>query len=135
MRRSLIAGVAYFATIFAAGFTLGAIRTLFVAPRVGATLAVALELPLILTLAWMICRRLYRAFRVPHSRACAGAMGGVAFALLLGAEIGISMLLGARTIQEHFSLYGEPSHLLGLAGQIGFGLFPVLQSERSSERI
>ncbi len=32
-RRILAAGAAYFAIVFAAGFVLGAVRTLYVAPR------------------------------------------------------------------------------------------------------
>jgi hypothetical protein len=45
MRKSILAGVVYFGCVFAAGFALGVLRTVFVVAPVGETVAVALELP------------------------------------------------------------------------------------------
>jgi len=46
------AGVAYAVTVFAIGFVLGT-RVLLLAPRVGSTIAVSIEVPIILT-AWYV---------------------------------------------------------------------------------
>jgi hypothetical protein len=54
-------------------------------------------------------------------------MGAVAFALLMAGELSISVLLTGRSAAEHLQLYREVSHMLGLAGQLAFALFPVLQ--------
>jgi len=56
MRKSILAGGAYFGCVFAAGFALGVLRTVLVVTLVGETVAVALELPIILAIAW-IARR------------------------------------------------------------------------------
>jgi hypothetical protein len=54
-------------------------------------------------------------------------MGGVALVLLLGAELGLSVLAFGRTIAEHLASYGSPAGALGLAGQVAFALFPLLR--------
>ena len=57
-------------------------------------------------------------------------MGAAAFVLLMIAELSMSILLANRTFTAHLALYSEGAHLLGLAGQITFSLFPVLQAMR-----
>ena len=47
------AGVAYAVTVFAIGFVLGT-RVLLLAPRVGSTIAVSIEVPVILTASWYV---------------------------------------------------------------------------------
>ncbi|MCM5570097.1 hypothetical protein M6I34_06220 [Burkholderiaceae bacterium FT117] len=132
MTRALVAGLAYFAAVFAAGFALGIVRTLLVQPLAGATLAVAIELPIIVGFAWFACRVLALRLRVPAGGGHRLAMGGLAFGLLMIAELATSMLLGGRSAAQHLALYREAPHLLGLAGQIAFGLFPWLQGPRKA---
>ena len=52
---SLGAGLAYFAVVFAAGFVLGTLRVLVVAPHLGEIAAVVAELPIMLAVSWIIC--------------------------------------------------------------------------------
>jgi hypothetical protein len=127
VRQSLITGLAYFGCVFAAGFALGVVRTVLVVPLLGDTVAVALELPIILAVAWIACRWLVRRFEVPARVSPRAVMGAFAFALLMAGEVAISLLLAGRSLTEHVQLYQEASHILGLAGQIAFALFPVLQ--------
>jgi hypothetical protein len=134
MRQSIIAGLAYFALVFAAGFVLGVMRTGLVAPLLGDTLAVALELPIILAIAWMACRWLTRRLAVPARLVPRAAMGTTAFILLMGGEATISLLLAGRSLDEHLELYRHASHLLGLAGQMAFALFPALQIRTDHRR-
>jgi hypothetical protein len=139
MRKSLLAGASYFGCVFAAGFALGAVRTTSVGPLMGETFAVAMELPIILAIAWIACRWLIDRFDVPSRLVPRAAMGAVAFALLMAGELSISRLLTGRSAAEHLQLYRGSSHMLGLAGQIAFALFPVLQvwsppSARREER-
>ena len=120
----LAAATRYALTVFAAGFLLGTFRVLWLAPRLGPTAAVALELPLILAVAWIACRR--TATSVPRTPRTRLAMGGIAFLLLMAAEALIGTAFGrglAAQIRELTSAAG----LLGLAGQIAFALFPLLQ--------
>jgi hypothetical protein len=59
-------------------------------------------------------------------------MGTTAFVLLMAGELSISLLLAGRSAAEHLQLYWEASHMLGLAGQVAFALFPVLQISMAS---
>ncbi len=128
MMKALQAGCTYFAGVFAVGFLLGVLRTMVLVPRIGELVAVLIELPIILGVSWSICRRILR--RAPLSSGEAVVMGASAFGLLMIAELSISIVLANRTISTHLALYSEGAHLLGLAGQITFALFPVLQAMR-----
>jgi hypothetical protein len=61
-------------------------------------------------------------------------MGMVAFGLLMIGEVSLSILLGGRSLAEHLALYRQIPHRLGLAGQVAFALFPVLQSWLTGRR-
>lgn len=119
------AGAVYFAFVFAAGFALGAVRTLWLETALGAVAAVAVELPVILAASWFAARWI-----TARNAIAAGlprvVMGAVAFAMLLGAE----MVLGATRGEgpaEFVGAFARPERALGLAGQIAFALFPLLQ--------
>lgn len=128
----LAAGFRYFIGVFAIGFVLGSVRTLLLVPRLGDTAAVLLELPVMIAAAWIICKRLLRRHRLTSGGAA--IMGAAAFALLMLAESGLSILLFRRNLLEHLSLYAEAAHLLGLAGQLAFAAFPWLQVHLAKAR-
>ncbi|MDQ7010342.1 MAG: hypothetical protein Q9M29_00840, partial [Mariprofundaceae bacterium] len=62
--KALQAGIAYFAMVFAAGFMLGIVRVMLLAPNVGETLAVAIELPIMLAVSWISCSMLIDRYSV-----------------------------------------------------------------------
>jgi hypothetical protein len=130
MGRALLAGAVYVAIVFAAGFALGVVRSLMLEPAVGPLAAVALELPVMLAVAWFTCGRLLH--RWPLSGAGAIVMGAVAFAALMALELGVSLGLAGRSLAGHWALYRQTAHQLGLAGQIAFALFPLVQARRRS---
>jgi hypothetical protein len=129
MKLVLLTGTVYVAAVFAAGFGLGVLRTLVLVPLLGELGAVLVELPVILTIAWLVCTRILR--RWPLSPAAAAAMGAVAFLLLMLAEASLSTLLAGRGLAEHLALYAQLPHQVGLAGQLAFAVFPWLQARRS----
>jgi hypothetical protein len=133
MKRVLQAAAAYVLIVFAAGFVLGVVRTLWLAPRLGAPAAVAIELPVILAVSWFACARVLR--RWTPTRLEALAVGAVAFVLLIGAELGLSVGLAGRSVAEHWALYRELSHQLGLMGQVLFAGWPYVQSRRGRARL
>jgi hypothetical protein len=55
-------------------------------------------------------------------------MGGLALALLLVAELVLSVSLFGRTLATHLATYLEPAGYLGLLGQFVFAAFPLVQS-------
>jgi hypothetical protein len=123
------AATIYFAMIFALGFVLGTLRVLWLAPLMGEVAAVVAELPVMLTASYFAARWLTRRFAVCSARD-AGLMGGTGFALLMLAEVGLAQALSGTSITEWFgALFAVPG-IYGLAGQIGFGLMPLLVRQR-----
>lgn len=121
------AAIVYVALVFAAGFLLGTARVLLIAPRWGELHAVLLELPLMLFLSWLACGLSIRVFGI-HGRRAGLAMGATAFALLMAAELAVSMLAFGRSPVEFLGAYGTLTGAIGLAGQIAFGFIPLLRS-------
>jgi hypothetical protein len=125
---ALLLGLRYFAGVFAVGFALGTIRTLWLVPRVGELVAVTIEMPIILVASWWWCSRLLLA-RQPLGPAGRAVMGGSAFAWLMLAELALGQALG-RTPTQHFAAMVTPVGLLGLAGQLGFAAMPMFSRSR-----
>jgi hypothetical protein len=131
---ALIAGVQYFAIVFAAGFVLGTLRMTVFVPRIGELAAVALEVPAMLAISWLVCARIVRARRVPRNAAARLAMGGLALALLLGAEWALGFALSGRGAGEQLAAWLAPAGLLGLGAQLAFALVPLAQARRGRAR-
>lgn len=122
------AGAAYFATIFAAGFILGTLRVFVLEPAFGATLAVLIELPVILAASWMVSARLIQFFRIEARLSPRLAMGLTAFGLLIGAEFVVGYFAFDRSLAEQLRHYATLHGAIGLGGQIVFALIPLTQS-------
>lgn len=134
-RAPILAGVIYFALAFALGFLLGTARTLFVQNVSGASrlLGVLIELPIMLSASWLLCRTVIRRFAVAPTVTARAGMGGLAFVLLMLAEILVGALLFGRTPGQDFALYRDASYALGLAAQIGFALMPLIQMRQDKQ--
>lgn len=122
----------YFAAVFTAGFLLGTIRTLWLAPRVGDFAAVAIELPVMLAVAWLACGTVLRWVKPGQGIAARAVMGVSAFALLMAAELALSLALGTPSIAAWFSGLTSAAGLLGLAGQVAFAIFPMIRQRPAS---
>ena len=117
-------GLLYFAIVFALAFAMGIFRTLIVAPRIGRTAAVLIEVPLILVASWFVARRLLRdrAFSLSQR----AAMGLIAFGLTLISEAALSSIMRGQGVLEWAATVATPLGLVGLTGQLGFGLMPIV---------
>jgi hypothetical protein len=115
--------------VFALGFALGAIRLLVLAPRIGATAAVLVETPIILTASWWLSARCSQQFSVEPSAPSRILMGVVALAALMCFEIGLSVAVFGRSIAEYLVSFRSWPGAVGLAAQVCFAMFPFLQSE------
>jgi hypothetical protein len=127
MATALRAGIAYFLIVFAIGFVLGTVRVLVVAPQFGATHAVLIELPIMLTASWIACAWLVRRFKVAGEFGARLVMGAFALALLMAGELAVSLFAFGRTVEEHFTVYGTLDAQLGLAAQLLFAAFLLIQ--------
>ena len=127
--RILKASATYFALIFALGFVLGTIRVLWLAPQVGETIAGFVEMPFMLAASWFVARWLVNKFGITRSGE-ALTMGALAFALLMAAEVVLSVTLFEMSPREWLGALTHPPGLYGLLGQIVFGLMPWLVTPR-----
>ena len=125
-RAPIKAGAVYFGLVFAVAFLLGVVRTLVIAPRLGATLAVSLEAVVLLTFSWFACGAFVKTFRVPSAPASRALMGATAFVLLMAAEFAFGALLG-RPPAVQIRAFATTPGAIGLAAQIGFAMLPLLR--------
>ena len=133
MRHLLKAGAEYFAAVFAAGFCMGTVRTIGIAPRVGELSAVAAEIPLMLLFAWIACKFIRGRYPQLNTARSALAVGGFAFVLLLIAEALLSIGLTGLSLGQHAALYQELPVQIGLLGQVLFALLPFLQARANAK--
>lgn len=122
------AAFAYVLPVFAVAFLLGALRVTLIAPSIGALAAVALEVPLVLALSWAIAGRVLRRWPVVTRQRPALAL--LAFALLMLLELLTALAFGQTPAQFLTAMATSPG-ALGLAGQIGFGLIPLIRQART----
>jgi len=128
MTTALKAGAVYFAIVYLAGFVLGTVRVLLLAPRTGEVAAVLLETPIMLAASWIASRWCTRRFGVPPEVRPRLAMGGAAFALLILGEFGVSILAFSRSWEGIVAAFLAPPGLIGLSAQVIFALLPLLQA-------
>jgi len=124
------AGFFYFLWVFGLGMLLGTARTLVLAPVFGELIAVLIELPVILLFAWIVCARLTGRMEIPGDLWSRAGMGAIAFALLMAAELILSLWISGSTVVAHLDHYRTAHGALGLAGQVAFATFPLLQRRR-----
>jgi hypothetical protein len=81
------AGALYAIVVFSIGFILGTIRVLLLAPRLGETIAVIVEAPVILAVSWFVCRWCVGRLDVRRTVSARSLMGLVAFLVLMSVEV------------------------------------------------
>jgi hypothetical protein len=115
----LKAGTLYFALVFGAGFLLGTIRVLWVAPRFGMRLAELMEAPVMLVVTILAARRL----SLPPTPAARLGVGLVALGLLLAAEFAAVLWLRGLTISQCLAAR-DP--VAGAVYRVMLGVFAVM---------
>ena len=126
--RPAAAGVAYAIVVFGVGFVLGTIRTFLVAPRTGLTLAVLIELPVILATSWWISRLCVAHIEVSRAVAARVVMGAVAFLVLMVSEVTLSKAIFGRPVVEYLAGLTTFAGAIGLAGQVAFAGIPLIEA-------
>jgi hypothetical protein len=132
MRPSFKAGAEYFAAVFAAGFVMGTVRTMAIAPIIGELSAVAAEIPLMLLFSWVACKFVMGRYPQIKTARSALAVGAIALVLLLIAEATLSIGLTGLSLGQHAALYLELPTQIGLLGQILFALLPSLRARATA---
>lgn len=119
-----IAGAAYFAIVFAAGFVCGVGRELVVTPALGSTLATLLEVPVMLTVCYLAAREVTR--RIDRATRTRLIMGLVAFALLMVAELAFASLIRGWSINTWLTHFASPDGAIALLMFVLFALMPLV---------
>jgi hypothetical protein len=122
----------YAAIVFAFGFALGAVRTLFVTPVTGEFVAVLIEIPVMLVLSWIVAARIFPGRGLAPGQGI--EIGLTSFLLLQMAESLLFGAFGPYTYVDNVLYYlGDlsPARLAGLIGQILFAAIPFIQIARS----
>jgi hypothetical protein len=122
--RTIKAALAYWACVFALAFVVGALRVTWLAPRIGEVAAVLIEVPVILAASWIVARVLVRRFGI-GSAGHALAMGAMAFALLMASEALLAVWIG-EGVAVWLAGMASTAGAIGLAGQVGFAVMPVV---------
>ena len=130
--KAVIAAISYFATIFALGFLLGTVRTLWGAGALGETTFILFEVPILLTASWWSARSLCVRHSI-NSFASAAVMGACASSFLVLAELLLATSLSGQSASEWFARLWKVPQLLGTVGQILFGAMPLLVAAMSGE--
>ena len=123
MKEILKAGVLYFALVFAAGFVLGIIRTLWAVPRLGVRAAELMEAPIMLGVSILAARWVVRRAGIPPLPSRRLAIGCIALALMLLVEFTVVLWIRGMTIGEYFENRDPVS---GAAYFLTLGAFAVI---------
>jgi hypothetical protein len=126
----LKAGAVYFAVVFAVGFVLGTIRTLWVVPRFGAITAELMEMPVMLAVTIVEARRTVLRLSVPMMWSARLEMGCIALVLMLVAEFGFVLWIRRPSIKGYFAtrdpVLGAAYYLLLMM----FAIMPLVVARR-----
>ena len=120
----LKAGIFYFALVFAAGFGLGIIRTIWIAPHFGTRNAELME-------AVPSARWVARCLTIPTSWARRLAVGLVALGLLLLAEFTVVLWIRGFTITQYLADRDPVAGAVYVVMLAVFALMPLLVVRRS----
>ena len=131
MIRVLKVSVLYFAGVFAAGFVLGVIRTLWVVPKLGARAAELIEAPIMLLVVTLAARTLVRRHGELSQRMHWLIVGLVALALLLVVEFTAVLRLRDLSLSEYFATRDPVS---GTVYYVLLGIFAVMPLLMFSQR-
>jgi len=120
------AGAVYFALVLALGFVLGAIRTLWVVPRVGARTAELMEMPIMLAVTIVAARWTVLRLSVPMMWTARLEMGCMALVFMLVAEFGFVLWIRGLSIKEYFASRDPVSGTAYYLLLIVFAIMPLL---------
>lgn len=124
MIAAIIAGLLYYAAVFSFAFVLGVARTLIIAPWLGTTAAVLIEVPIVVSASWVVARRLLR--RRPLSLSQRASMGALGLVLLMASEVLLARLIRDQSIGQWVAELFTPVGMVGLVGELAFGDIPLL---------
>lgn len=116
-------GLRYYAILFAFAFAMGIARVTVVAPHIGATAAVLVEVPIVMAVGWVVSRRLLLGRQMTLSQQT--NIGGIVFVLIMASDLILWQLLRGQNVVAWARDVMTPLGLVGLAAQVGVALMPL----------
>ena len=131
MANAFFLGLLYFLAVFTFAFATGAIRELTVAPLIGSSAAVVLEVPFLVLASWIVALRLLRKRSLTVTERI--AMGATAFTLTIVCEAALAAVMRRQSISDWMASVATPLGLVGLAAQVVFAAMPVFLAHNRSD--
>jgi hypothetical protein len=124
----LISASLYFAVVFGVGFVLGPIRVFWLEPRLGPTIAVLCEVPLLLVA--MVVSARWIANRCGLRKDCGSlvVMGIAALVLQQIADFAVGFMLRGMTPAQQLANFATPAGLIYLGSLVAFAAMPAIVS-------
>lgn len=123
--RTIKAGMAYFALVFAAGFVLGSIRVPFLVPRLGERVAELVEMPFMLVVVLVSARFITRRFALPANVLARLGAGLLALALLIAAELLLTVAFQEQSLGDYIASRDPVSGTVYLVMLVLFAAMPL----------
>ena len=124
--RALKAAVLYFALVFSAGVVLGAIRTLWVVPRLSARTAGLMEMPLMTGVSAIAARFVVRRISISPRVRERLVFGFLALALMLSAEFTLVLRLRGLSFRDYVTHLDPVSGTAYYAALLLFAFMPAM---------
>ena len=120
----VIAAVQYFALTYVAGFVFGSLREWLIVPRAGTLIATLIETPVMLTVTYFAAQWIVGRFEIPPSSGERLLIGGIAFLILMIAEVVLSGFMRGWSVEAWVAHFKTPDGAISLAMFVLFGLMP-----------
>jgi hypothetical protein len=125
------AAALYFAIVFGAGFLLGAVRVLWLEPRVGPIVAVLCEAPCILTVIVTAARWVPRVMKLQRRLSALLLMGIGALLLQQLADLVVGIALRGNSPAGQLDQFTRPEGKIYLLLLLAFAIMPLALNQKS----
>jgi hypothetical protein len=113
----------YFALVFGAGFVLGTIRVLWLAPAVGTRTAELFEMPIMLGVIILAARWVTQHIQAPPTASNRLSMGGMALTMVLALDFTVVLWMRGLSFAQYIETF-DP--VAGTAYFVMLGLFALM---------
>jgi len=124
--RIVAAAFLYSVTVFAAGFVFGAIRVLWLEPKIGPLAAVLCESPFLLAAMALASRWVPKVLHLRHDLGSLGLMGLGALAVQQGIDLAVGFYLRGITPAEQLAHFATAPGLVYAGLLAAFVAMPIL---------
>lgn len=113
--------------VMGAGFLLGVVRVSLLVPRLGERWAELAEMPIMAVVIYIAAGYILRRFPAIRTAGRSLAAGFIALAILICAELGLTLLLQSRSLIEYINSRDKVSGSVYLALLLVFAVMPRLR--------